>query len=1279
MREPSTLQAQLWLDQYWQCFGRWAQSGMRDADALQQAAAALRALLLRCPEQAANVERIAAIACFASRRSPALRAIADLARCGLQAADMAADAGSARHAPAILLLALAEAELHARRRSAGLEALRRLERRLSTEQSDDAFRDWVRGRTQALLGDLHELGREEAQARDAYAAALKHIAPLLDPGDWQDAFLRAWAEAMEGRSADAAERPAIMDEIALSELRNLASLAAVGIARSQVAGGSRMERIAAARKALHAVASFGTPPDLSPFEMIPVVGSLPPGEAQAFAETLVAGVERQRRQLEAGEVPAGIDDPMAVEIVRRAQRQQAELLARQAAVFSIAGALGVAMAQRADGDADAAERTAFEAIASALQTRLGGPQVAALAIGFEIVAERDRAGAEALMQTFLHALAATIEVDPAFFEAPRIRALFDRPIALAAAIVLERLGDGDDRTLRRRACALLELLRQPSVPPPGSLATFSAGPDEAAGTASPLLAATDSLGRIRAALRAHGDTIALVSHVVDDTVSFLLVRGGDGPFAYRVAGPDYRAACSALERAAYVAIRARAERRPQAEAELVAAGRRAFDALPDELRHAIAASHVVLLAPDFHGRDDAVPFELLHDGTAHLAATRVIARHPSLAGMAASLDANLRLPGRQRALVVAAPVADGYATLDLATRERQDAMDALGRQGFDAPTIDPDRLSSAFFSERLAYVDVLHVAAHGESGADLEWLVLPHGQRLLVDDLLQDPQYRLPFAYFSTCDLGQTRYLGAGVSRGFAHSFAELGAPAVVAHAKPVPDDAARRLAQAFYLRVADRNVGQALLDARNALREAGESAAVWASAVLMGNPWHEVSGPGPQAPDDPGSDVLDAYFGLGADDARKARAWRVADSARMQADNPRIEAALGLVRTMSQLHEVRTDEEVATLDAAIAVADALQHLPTRTLLRLVRANGVDARGTGDQAIACLEDAIRHLAPLAAFEPAWDPLLASAREKLALQRASRDGLEIRTRLPQGQEDDGGARRLMEALMGAQQASEAKYGRAALRDLEADARDIAWNAVVAGHPNAFEGMPESVAFAAQVAHKLVQRGELEAVAMPYAPLLLAGLLRHLWDSQNLNFLAPEFAEAQAGAVAALIEDIRAHWSPPEIHDWYALVEPAAAAIDDMLSFIDGLGWEEVYRHLDPRMDALAQRLAAMLAEVEAAHPSALAGCAAYVSGTVMARNTFSPFDGSVPESIGERLAGVYHALDRDHPSRFLDYLSKGFAAVAARPPDELARWRMEPDGGRGARTGDATQP
>jgi len=264
------------------------------------------------------------------------------------------------------------------------------------------------------------------------------------------------------------------------------------------------------------------------------------------------------------------------------------------------------------------------------------------------------------------------------------------------------------------------------------------------------------------------------------------------------------------------------------------------------------------------------------------------------------------------------------------------------------------------------------------------------------------------------------------------------------------------------------------------------------------------------------------------------------------------------------------------------------------------------------------------------------------------------------------DQDDSLRDIMQALMGAAQAAEEKYGAVAVRDVEKGIDDTLWNAVVAGHPTRFQDMPETSAFARQVAQKLERGGFVPAAAMPYAPAMLAGFLRHLWDSQNLMYLAPEMAQGQAGAMRVLVDDIQANWAPPGKAPWFAQVESVPRLVDDLLKFIDGLKWEEIYKHLDRRMDALATELNGILDKVKAAHPAALGPCTAYVSGVVIMKNTFSPLDGSVPESIGERLTKVYHALDANNEGRFFGYLAKGFERVRNAQPDELDRWRMEPD-------------
>ena len=73
MIESSSKEAWVWTNRYRESFARWAQSAYADTEALDDATMSLRSLLERCPDRAVDVERIASVACFASRRGNARR------------------------------------------------------------------------------------------------------------------------------------------------------------------------------------------------------------------------------------------------------------------------------------------------------------------------------------------------------------------------------------------------------------------------------------------------------------------------------------------------------------------------------------------------------------------------------------------------------------------------------------------------------------------------------------------------------------------------------------------------------------------------------------------------------------------------------------------------------------------------------------------------------------------------------------------------------------------------------------------------------------------------------------------------------------------------------------------------------------------------------------------------------------------------------------------------------------------------------------------------------
>jgi CHAT domain-containing protein len=994
MRKPPTREAEVWLVQYTSAFSRWAGSAFQDVGSLAEAANALQSLLERCPDYAPEIECLASIACFASRRGNVPHLIATLATTGLEAGAMVVGDEHSSKPSAILLLSLAEAERIAERRLEGLEALRRLKNRLDASPVSDALGPWISARLHVLLGELHELGLELELARQAYATAVAEIEPVLADAGKREAFRRAWAEALMDPFAGVT---LALDDVALPELNTLAIASAIGLARSIGAHTAQDERAAAARRAWHVIETVGPSPDLSPFDVIPIIAAVSSDEAVRFAAALLAALDQQRSRLAMASVPEGFTDPAAIAIVQDAQCREAERLDRQRPAYVVAGKLGLALALRSEGD-PRAQSTVTDAISTAVESRLGAPLVCALGLGLEITAARERTGAGGLMRAFLIALAAELESDPKFFATPRFRVLLDGAAATAASLVLDELGNGNDAGARRRASAILDLLRRPDPPPAQTLMPPPARKTDVRAQDDATLLVADTVGRIRVALREREDSVALVMQSLGTEVTFLVLESDDRPIQHVVAGSEYRLASAALAEVANGAKRRTLPRGNDPETVVADAGRRAFHALPQSIQQAIATHRTILLAPDFRGREDVVPFELMHDGTAYLSATRILARFTSLAHMASTLDTRVLSSPRRRALVTAAPVVEGYDPLDLAALEQEEIVSTLQQRGFDVPTIDAARLSAGFYTERLGYVDVLHVSGHGESGAGMECLVLPKKQRLTVDDLLERPQYRVPFVYLNTCNLGQTRYLGAGVSRGLAYAFSELGAPAVVAHTAPVSDSVAMRLAVAFYDSVTERSVGEAMLEARRALLDDGEPPWAWASTILLGDPDHSVVGTRSRDLHDLGSDVLDAYMTIENNGSNQVAAMKAALNALRERDNPRIEAAVGVVRTLADVQDLHDPAQAAALDRAIRAADALGHLPARALLRFVKAvNAVDTETREQQAL--FKDAIRFLAPLVEFEPDWGTVLRQAREKLAVERSSEKGFEIQTILP----------------------------------------------------------------------------------------------------------------------------------------------------------------------------------------------------------------------------------------------------------------------------------------
>jgi CHAT domain len=1259
MRQPQSIEGHVWLQKYFEGTKQFVLSGFKDHDAIAQAVQSLRFLLEREPGYALEVRQLALQCALGSYKAGFLLDMENLAAIGL-ASEVMDSAVNVDPTPlSLLLLSLAEAQLDAGQRLTGLDSLERINSRIQ-KAPNGSLTAYIWARELFLRAELDELGGETVRAQESFSHAAKAAADILKEEPRRREFVENWVVTVFG-SKDATIETHLdgLEQIGLVQVEQIYVGALLGALRVLPETSTEYARIIGETR--DAITTYGYLRDTSPFFLIGVVSALLPDEARAFGDWLIETQGMAVDTLHA-RLPMDDLDVSYKEVVEEASTMQETDRERDRNVWQVAMLLGLAGARERNGDIEGARRDYYQAMETAIHGRLALPQAVAAGMWFTFLTKHSGKRVDAAASIFLTTYVWTIKPDPRVFYEPRYRALFDKPIAA----LIERNLSSDkvqyDEFARCRTSVLLDLLRSQVMPPTGVLEAKrrqrKMRPSDAG-----LWQASNTISRIVEALQGQREVVALITYGSEQGPIFVVIDG-NGLTVDR-AGMEFLAAVHELEEAALGMLwRVQAGVSGGAQSQLEGAGQRAFGAFPPRVRAAVGSAATVLIAPDYRMDHDVIPFELLHDGQDFLLTSRVVARFTTLRHLARTLDTHLARPSRQRALVTAAPDVKGYQPLFTAALERDTVRGQLLAAGFDVPEINEERLTVSFFVDRLSYVDVLHIAAHGESKAATEYIVLPNERRIDVEDLQRTPQRSIPFIYLNTCQLGKTRYLGGGQYRGLAFTLSELGAPAVIANTTNILDEVSSELAEAFYEEGIVRPVGTALLEARRRLISSGQNPVLVARVILMGNPWHQLSGLEEEGVGiDPTAELLDAFF-YNPDPAVRQQAWQEAQH-RLQGTGGtiRMKAGIMLVQSASDAQKAENKQWVKDMDGAIELADALNHNGAQALLRYTKAYLGLERGN-PEAIEWLKNAIPYLKSHEYFGDDWSRMLIDARAILRRVEMAEKGLQFVHHGPESEDADESLNAIIDTLLATQREAEEEVGSTILREKEESLEDIAWNAVVIGHPNRFEDVGEASHYADQLVRKLVDRGNIPAAALSFAPAMLVGLLWFLWSSQKLTYLEPELAEGQAGTLVELIKDIAAHWSPPDHEPWYSLIESFLKGIDEVLAYLEDVPYERVHHDIKEKVEDLTREAQEVLAQVHGSYPEALPACAALITGTFAVKNRYSPLQGSVPEDIHEKLTDVVWSLNADNEERFYPYLMRGFEVVRNREPDELTKWRWE---------------
>ncbi|NAZ75454.1 CHAT domain-containing protein [Kineococcus sp. T13] len=1231
---------QVHLQRYHSAGARFLRSARQDLDAVREQAQALQALLEREPDYAMQARQLAVHCAIGAWPAVPTDVAADLARVGLAAELMVPRLRSRSALTALLHVTLATSHLAAGERIHGLRTLREADEQLQAIGDGDRLAQLVRAWLMLLRGQLEELGRESVNAAAAYAAALSSLDRVLQDPAGRRELGDCWIDQVFGpRDSTIADQEDALASTAFTLFSLVRASALSGLFRT----GQPDEAVT--RELCEGSGGAGLGVAVPPLLYQPALAGLGVDDAVRVGEALAANA-----------VQAIALPPEALEGLAPWIREQLEALQTQSASaapdsdWALAIALGVARAAERDGDVPAAARGFSQAVQLALDDRRAVAVALALGEFAAFLSRRADEKSTAAAERFLHVLGLARAADREAFDDLRIRALLDDVLDDLIAAELARGGSWQEPQRRRRLSVLLDLERRHDLP--ALEGSSRAGEAVALDLAEEgLHALSDTLGRIQLALAEHPGAGALVEAGLHRRPHLLWIDAVS--IAAHALDPAYAAASAELERAAENA----SWMGQHGAAALARAAQRLHRILPAPVRDALARTSTVLLAPDVEVAHP-LPYELLHDGEDHLLATTVLARFSSLTHLARTLDTRTARPVPHRALVLAAPTARAGEPLVNAEAEQVSVRSQLRLSGFDAPEVAESRLTAEYVLERLPHVDVLHVAAHGQVEAGTEYLELPAAERLTVDDLRACRRRRLPFVYLNTCQLGRTRYLGGGQARGLAFTLSELGAPAVLANTADVLDDASMTLAIAFYREALHQDVGSALLAARRSVLASGQAAGEVARVVVYGDPWHCLAGAGPgegasDPADDEAAQVLRAFSGDPAQEIDQKVWQRAVRASAAGTAGPRTRAATALVAATSQAGE----DDPALLLRLVPLADELVCPQASALLR-AQAARVSAAG-GDVDPELLEDAIAHLLPLQDTPGIWPALLASLRGTLRRQRLRERGFAFERMGPGHDVPDAGVDTLVDLLLAGQQADEEERGAVRLRSIERDLDDVAWNAVVLGHPNRFEDPPEASACCRLLARKLVERGHVDRELEPVAHVSLTGLLRFLWSTQKAPHLEHELARGQSDTLVAFLRALPERWDQlvrsPQGPDLLALPGRLAAA----LAAVDAAAWEDVHEVLEQELGPLAIEARTLLGRVPG-HLVAFA--AAFTSGTILTRNTYSSLEGQ--DEAFEAMEALHQHIERDNDARYSLLLAEGFRGVREAAGDELDRWRHE---------------
>ena len=494
--------------------------------------------------------------------------------------------------------------------------------------------------------------------------------------------------------------------------------------------------------------------------------------------------------------------------------------------------------------------------------------------------------------------------------------------------------------------------------------------------------------------------------------------------------------------------------------------------------------------------------------------------------------------------------------------------------------------------------------------------------------------------------LGTSRWAGAGRAQSIPYAFITAGSRTVIANLLQVEDHVSSKLASSFYENARKASFGESLDIGTRGPCRGWCAPRVLGSTVLMGDPGATLSGE--RLSRSVSENYLDAIV-LERDEESKQESLDAARASLItDADDARLRAAIGLINAMQDEALLNGEYGFDAIASACRVAYELDHLPVLGFLVYMASTAIEQVASHEQRLRFYDNAINLIEPLEQEGDTWKRMLDKFLVKwLGLMRGDRMA-ELQYQGPDTEDKEQfmAAVQSMTDIQHAMEARAIRYGFGAIaRDEESSADDVLWNAVVSSRDHQLEGMRERYDFARKIIEKLRRVDALAEDVAEDATIAFAGLLNWLWRSQNQVNLTEEMIDGQRGVLDELLSNLQQPWRE---EPWFERLHEFKTGMQEGLASLEGLPYDDkLYPRIDEVITEIEANAEQVLQEAAEEDPEILCRSTVWVLGSLIRVNTYSYLDGSVPESICERLTMVQEHIDGHAEARILPMARPGF--------------------------------